>query len=342
LSDEKNTSKKTEIEQLTIPTSLIQEYYQKVFDPGDLISIIGLGTFYRREFAFLLEHDVFVRNISFKNTDELVNYMVNNPIRMAYVGAVYEVPPSKNNTIQRIKWVSREFCFDLDLNDYDLVRVCGCRGKNQYCSDCWSLVQDAAAFLDKSLREDFGFKKIRWVFSGRRGFHAWVQDPEAGILTQEQRNSMIRYLSLIKDETRTQAVEKDLKAVLPLRDRIIEMIAKTFFKRATEKELRAEPFKFTKEQITRLHYNLKNSTRPFHYTYDTILDKKQDRDKVFTHIITYRYPRIDRKVSIDIRRILKVPGSVQDSTGKICCNVDIKKIHNFFPENAPTIWDKLS
>lgn len=324
-----------------IPTSLIQRYYKEIFDPGDLLAIIGLSTFYKREFAFLLEDNIFVRNVSFKDTNELVSYLTNNPVRMAYVGAVYETPPSKHNTIQKIKWTSREFCFDLDLNDYDLVRTCGCRGKEQYCSICWSLVQDAAAFLDKTLREDFGFNDIVWVFSGRRGFHGWVRDPIAGKLTQLQRNSMVRYLSLIKDETRTQAVEKDLKYVIPLRDRIIEMVARSFFERATDKELRAEPLKFTGKQIEKMRINLKNSSKPFYYTYDSILESRQKRDAIFTHIITYRYPRIDRKVSIDIRRILKIPRSVQDSTGLICCKVDIKKIHDFFPENAPNIFEEL-
>ena len=325
-----------------VPTELIQRFYKEIFDPGDLISIVGLSTFYRREFAFLLEGNVFVRNISFKNTQELIDYMTKNPLRLAYIGAVYETPPSRQHHIQKIEWTSREFCFDLDINDYDLVRTCGCQGKEQYCTQCWSLVQDAAAFLDKSLREDFGFKDIVWIFSGRRGFHAWVRDPIAGKLTQMQRNSIVRYLTLIKDETRTQAVEKDLKYVVPLRDRIIEMIAKSFFARATDKELRAEPFKFTGKQIEILHYNLKNATRPFYYTYDSILDSKKNRDNIFTHIIKYRFPRIDRKVSIDIRRVLKVPGGLQGTNGKICCKVDIKKIHDFFPENAPTVFDYFS
>ncbi|MHA1442118.1 MAG: DNA primase catalytic subunit PriS [Candidatus Heimdallarchaeota archaeon] len=322
-----------------VSRKLVNKYYRDVFDPGDLISIIGLSTFYRREFAFLLENNIFVRNLSFKTSSELIDYILKNPVMRSYVGAVYETPPSKQNSIQKIKWLSREFCFDLDLNDYDLVRTCGCQGKEEYCKICWSLVQESVSFLDKTLREDFGFNDIVWVFSGRRGFHAWVRDARAGTLTQEQRNSMVRYLSLIKDGSRTQAVEKDLKNVLPLRNRIIEMVAKAFFDKATDKELRAEPFKFTGRQIERLRYNLKDNSKPFHFTYDTILEKKHDKDAVFTHIITHRYPRIDRKVSIDLRRILKIPGGVQDTNGKICCKVDVKKVHKFFPENAPTIWD---
>ncbi|MBD3192237.1 MAG: DNA primase catalytic subunit PriS [Candidatus Heimdallarchaeota archaeon] len=324
-----------------VPIELIQRYYRDVFDPGDLISTIGLSTFYRREFAVLLEEEVFIRNISFKSSAELIDFLSANPVRRAFVGAVYEVPPTKRDTIQKIKWEAREFCFDLDLNDYDPVRVCGCRGKEQYCASCWSLVQDAAAFLDRTLREDFGFTDIDWFFSGRRGFHAWVKDPESRELAQEQRISIVRYLSLIKDESRTQAVEKDLSQVVPFRDRIIELIARSFFARASEAELRASPFNFTKRDIDRLKINLNNQKQSFNRIYNTLLGKKHDRNKIFTYIISHRYPRIDRKVSIDIRRLLKVPGSVQGSNGKICCKVDIKKIHEFFPDNAPTVWDQV-
>ena len=256
---------------------ILSEYYMNKFPIDSLFSYIDAKNLSKREFGFVVKDNIFVRNISFDNKKQFREYMVKNSVNHAYVGAVYEVPPSKINPIQKIKWSYREFIFDLDIDEYDLVRSCGCKG-DEYCRDCWSLVQDAVLFIDETMKEDFGFSQIKWFFSGRRGVHGWVIDDLAKTFDQAQRVSILYYLTFIHDEKRSQSIEDIPNEAKPLRDRIYSMVAKSYFDRATVDSLLK--LKFKKKDAENIIASVEDTTNFDHHRYSNIIPLGEGRDNL--------------------------------------------------------------
>mmetsp|Transcript_35895 Transcript_35895/g.55102 ORF Transcript_35895/g.55102 Transcript_35895/m.55102 type:complete len:107 (+) Transcript_35895:532-852(+) len=46
------------------------------------------------------------------------------------------------------------------------------------------------------LRENFDFTNTLWVFSGRRGVHCWICDPEARNMNNEMRTAVTSFFNI--------------------------------------------------------------------------------------------------------------------------------------------------
>lgn len=120
-----------------------------------------------------------------------------NPERFE-IGPVYTANPRDRKTLRKavFKPLEKELVFDIDLTDYDEIRTC-CQ-KTAICNKCWQFVTMAIKVMDVALRDDFSFKHILWVYSGRRGAHAWICDKKARQLDDARRRSIATYLEVIK------------------------------------------------------------------------------------------------------------------------------------------------
>ncbi len=318
---------------------LISTYYREKFNIDKVLDYIGFYMFQEREFGFVGQDGFFIRNISFPTSVDLQEFMVKKSVPHAYIGATYAQPPSRDNPIQKIKWQFREFIFDLDIDEYDLVRICGCSGGN-YCIDCWSLIQDAAMFIDETMREDFGFTDIRWIFSGRRGVHGWVISPLAREFDQSIRVAILDYLSFVHDIKRSQSVDDVPKEAKPLRNRIYSQIARSYFLHTPPKHLAdlGIALPTAKRMIKQAEY-IKEFNQDSYIDVVSMLPAKdiELKKKLIDDIILRRYPRIDRKVTMDTRRVSRMPLSIHGKTGQIA--IEINDLSRFYPDSAPYVWD---
>eukprot|EP00904_Undaria_pinnatifida_P010684 jgi/Undpi1/6746/HiC_scaffold_20.g09225.m1 len=153
--------------------------------------------FLKREFSFTIEDDVYIRYQCFADLKEFEQQVQRKQPHKIDIGAVFTLPPKNHLAVKpgAFQPVERELVFDIDLTDYDDVRTC-CSGA-KICERCWSYMTMAVEVMDVGLRQDFGFKHILWIYSGRRGVHCWVADDAARALTNEGRGAVADYFSVV-------------------------------------------------------------------------------------------------------------------------------------------------
>jgi DNA primase small subunit len=155
--------------------------------------------FSRREFSFTIEiggEEIYIRYQSFSKQEDFQTAILQRKPTKIDIGAVFSHPPKDHKAIPTgFVTEQRELVFDVDLTDYDDIRQCGCSGA-KICNKCWQMMTMAVKVMEQGLREDFGFKHIAWIYSGRRGVHAWICDEEARTLSNEARSAVASYFEV--------------------------------------------------------------------------------------------------------------------------------------------------
>ncbi|EJD52249.1 prim-pol domain-containing protein [Auricularia subglabra TFB-10046 SS5] len=322
--------------------------------------------FTQREFSATLPGDIYLRYHSFNNTDDFkANLARLNPTRFE-IGAVYNARPRDKKTLRAgaLQTQQREFVLDIDMTDYDNVRTC-CVGKG-ICSRCWGFIAAAVRVLDGALRTQFGFKHLLWVYSGRRGIHCWVSDPDAMDLTDDQRRVLMGWLDVVKNakdmNKRLDARRNGVAASHILNPQEGDPAYTHTFDRLVLQD--QDCFK-TEEQSKKLlellghaeiaatlraewaaHPNRNSSSK-----WDDVLrevKKRKDpalkalRSSLEDIILQYMYPRLDMEVSKRRNHLLKAPFCVHPSTGRVCVPVDPQRVDDFRPEAVPTVNELLA
>ncbi|KAL9034669.1 MAG: hypothetical protein Q9214_006944 [Letrouitia sp. 1 TL-2023] len=354
----------------------MQAFYQRLFPFRHLFqwlnhSVKPSTDFAHREFAFTLPNDAYLRYQSFPTADLLRKHVVRlNPSRFE-IGPVYTANPRDRKTLRRsanFRPMAKELVFDIDLTDYDEIRTC-CDLAN-ICHKCWSFVTMAIKVVDSALRNDFGFEHIMWVYSGRRGAHAWVSDKRARSMDDQKRKAVAGYLEVIKGGAQGGKKVNIKRPLHPHITRSLDLLKEHFQRdilqnqdpwaepKKAEHLLRLLPDKTLSDALRKKWDSAPGRSSANKWadidalakagvskTLDVkvLLEAKQDI------VLEYTYPRLDVEVSKKQIHLLKSPLVVHPGTGRVCVPIDNNTLETFDPLAAPTVtrlldeidaWDK--
>lgn len=326
------------------------------------------SVFVNREISFTID-DVYIRYLSFESEAELEKEINTKAPHKIDIGAVFSSRPKHHRSTPRMQPVEREIVFDIDLSDYNPVRTC-CK-ENSICEKCWKFMVVAVKVLDTAVREDFGYEHIFWVFSGRRGIHAWICDAEARKLDNKARSALADYLSLITfssdsnatgtgeaeaiarvtiGETMHHSVKRALKIIEPHFEEVIlvdqnlfgnengimklvQVIPDDNARKEAEQYLRKFEGKSSKE-IWDAFVKFANSMR----TSQTGSVWNRKLKYIIEEIqIALMYPRLDINVTKGMNHLLKSPFVIHPATGKVCVPFSAQAVSKFDPKLVPTI-----
>ncbi|KAK5157654.1 hypothetical protein LTR04_005354 [Oleoguttula sp. CCFEE 6159] len=344
----------------------MKAFYQRLFPFRPLFQWLNHSPtpgadFAQREFAFTLQNDAYLRYQSFATADLLRKQCVALVPARFEIGPVYSANPRDRKTLRKasaFRPLAKELVFDIDMTDYDDIRTC-CAGAS-ICARCWTFITMAIKVVDVALREDFGFAHVLWVYSGRRGAHAWVCDRRAREMDDQKRRAVAGYLELLKGGDKGGKKVNVKRPLHPHLDRSLQILRTHFapdilagqdpwstparaahllsllppdasLLSALRKKWDSAPTRSSTSRWADIDALASTGVADAKDIGRQLLEAKQDI------VLEYSYPRLDAEVSKKLNHLLKAPFCVHPGTGRVCVPIDVSKVEEFDPEEVPTV-----
>ena len=147
--------------------------------------------FTRREFGFMFFDKSYVqRHLSFKSPEELGRFMAYQvPSHSYYSTSYYRRPDAP--TMDEKGWMGAELIFDLDADHLEGAK------EMTYSQMLAQIRSEMIGLVDNFLIGDLGFseEQVHITFSGGRGYHAHVRRPDIMSLGTSERRELVDYIT---------------------------------------------------------------------------------------------------------------------------------------------------
>ncbi len=347
-----------------IPTTqFVQRCFREYYTKAEIPMVHDLD---RREFGAIIPGRTMRRHMGFNDMPALKRYLTDScPAHVYHSTAYYEMPGAA--TMDKKTWLGADLIFDLDAD-----HIPGAE-EMSYAEMLAQVKVEFIKLIEEFLMGDFGFaeKDIGIYFSGGRGYHAHVRHPSVRKLNSHERREIVNFITLpAKDisgflskkaydvtefkghskakytyilpdpdakgwkgkfwhslmEYLDNGLERDRKEIIE------ELIAHDGIGKGSAETIYSKLFKGDVENTGASNIKRSNSLEAF----------SSDRVRnLFLDFILERTRAMagetDEPVTSDIKRLIRLPGSLHGKTGFYVKSLELGQLEEFDPL-IDTVW----
>ena len=295
-----------------------QRYYREEWRLSDVPAFI-LDTLPQREFGF--DHRGEGPNDRYNRIAtpaQLEGMLIRTAPYAAYASvSLYEKPEKREG------WLGAELVFDVDAKDLPL-RPCAC-SPGEVCERCLAEAKDYILEVADVLRDDLALKELHFVYSGR-GYHLRVLDDEVMQMESPERASLLDYVAGgVVPEAELMELRRGYPRVFRMRMlRLLSLLNLETLRRGGVPPKRADAL-LNPKTLRRVANELEDGS------FATLKETLGSRGfaKFLELVRKLNAEMLDAKVTVDVKRILRLPSSLHSKVSMKC--VYIKNIERFDP-----------
>jgi|Deesub1362B_J571_1020462.scaffolds.fasta_scaffold00426_19 DNA primase small subunit len=295
-----------------------RRYYREEWKLNDVPEFI-LATIAQREFGF--DHRGEGPNDRYNRIStptQLEGVLINAAPYAAYASISFYERPEK-----REGWLGAELVFDVDAKDLPL-RPCSC-SPGEVCELCLGEAKEYIIEVAEILREDFALKELHFVYSGR-GYHLRVLDKDVLHMQSPERGSLLDYVAGgVIPEPELLELRRGYPRVFRMRVlRLLSLLNLETLRSGGISLKRADAL-LNPKMLRRVANELEEAKFT---TLKEILGSTGFA-KFLELVRRINAEMLDAKVTVDVKRILRLPSSLHSKVSMKC--MYIKNIERFDP-----------